>query len=119
MLISAGVLASENEHSAILTDMQGNVLVNEGQDYKKARINQEFRDNDLILMRAGDWIEISYDNGCDERIEGPNIYIVHEDKCGAKAPLVDNDVTAPDWDSPVIECGQACDDIDEPLVIGR
>lgn len=112
VLFSGSALAAEDEYSSTLTDMKGNVLVNAGQEYKKALIEQRLKDDYLVLVKEGEWFEISYDNGCDEKVEGPEIYTVNEGACGAillPVGIGATTATVGVWAGGLVLCGALCE----------
>lgn len=117
MLVAGSALAAEDEFSSTLTDMQGNVLVNQGQEYKKATLKQRFKDGDLVLVKENEWFEIAYDKGCDEKVEGPIIYTVDTGACGAAlwfgssaAINATSAAAVATWGGGLVVCGALCGD---------
>jgi len=77
MAVSGVTLAAD----ASLSSIEGSALVNAGQDYQQATVGMDLEEKYLVMVMEGSKAVVTYENGCERTIEGPQIYTVDGEAC--------------------------------------
>lgn len=59
-----GVATAADDHDAQLTRIEGNVLINQGENYQTAREGMLLREGDRLMVMEGAKMAITYQDGC-------------------------------------------------------
>jgi hypothetical protein len=80
------MFVANSAHAALLTNIQGSVLVNKGEGFELVEIIIGVQPGDRILVRGNSSADIVYDTGCTVSIaEHQMIVVRHDDNCGSAA----------------------------------
>ncbi|BAO43699.1 hypothetical protein [Thiolapillus brandeum] len=88
LLLSFPVLAGEKaDTNAVLSEVEGEVLLYQGDRYLPVQAGQRLKDGDRLMIMEKSKAHVVFDNDCEQTWEGAKIVDVNQESCSGVAAL--------------------------------
>ncbi len=87
LLLLSGSSMAKDEHNAVLLEVEGEVLLFQGDRYLPVKAGQRLKDGDRLMIMEDSRARVVFDNDCDITWEGAKIIDVNADACNKLAAL--------------------------------
>jgi len=87
LTLALGGVANANEGSVgEIGNIDGVAMINQGADYKPAKVGMQLRDRDTLLVMEGGKADLVFQDGCERTMQGPQMLnIGAESACAASS----------------------------------